>query len=127
MAAAPPKIVLHFFNLAGRGRAIRIVLALGKVASTTPPRSVSLYTLYLRCTPLDQPYEDRRYSYDEFEKCQTAGEWPFGAVPALDVDGERLAQSCTLLRYAGKLAGLYPADPLAAARTDMAVDAMEEL
>ena len=74
-----------------------------------------------------QPYEDRRYPYDEFEKMQAAGEWPFGAVPALDVDGERLAQSCTLLRYVGKLSGMYPASPILAARSDMAVDAMEEM
>jgi prostaglandin-H2 D-isomerase / glutathione transferase len=98
------KLVLHFFNLAGRARAIRMAFALGKI-----------------------PYEDRRYSYDEFEKLQQASALPFGAFPVLDVDGERLAQSRAILRYAGRLAGLYPHDALAAARCDMAIDAMEEV
>lgn len=100
----PPKIVLHFFNLAGRGRAIRIAFRLGKI-----------------------DFEDKRYSYDEFVKLERDGALTFGALPVLDVDGERIAQSRALLRYAGKLAGLYPHDALAAARCDMAVDAMEEV
>lgn len=100
----PPRIVLHFFNIGGRGRAIRIAFALGKI-----------------------PYEDKRYTFDEFEKLQLAGSLTFGALPVMDVNGERLAQSRALLRYAGKLAGLYPQDELAAARCDMAIDAMEEV
>jgi prostaglandin-H2 D-isomerase / glutathione transferase len=35
---------------------------------------------------------------------------PFGSVPTLEVDGHTYGQSNAQLRYAGKLASLYPTD-----------------
>lgn len=39
-----------------------------------------------------------------------------GQVPVLEVDGEQIAQSIAITTYAGKLANLYPWDPLQAAK-----------
>lgn len=53
--------------------------------------------------------------------------FPFGSMPVLDIGEERFAQSGAIIRYVGKLAGLYPEDPVAALRVDMVIDTMEEL
>jgi glutathione S-transferase len=54
---------------------------------------------------------------------------PFGALPTLHLDsGEQLAQSDALLRYAGKLGGLYPKDDdVAAMRVDMWLGAVDDV
>ena len=64
----------------------------------------------------------------EFTAMKTAGELPFGQVPCLVItaaDGTttKLAQSSAILRYVCQLSGLYPADPVAAARVDASVAA----
>jgi glutathione S-transferase len=74
-----------------------------------------------------QDYEDRRISFSEFGALRFAGAFPFKSLPVLDVAGERFAQSCAILRYVGKLARLYPEDPVIALRVDMALEAIEEL
>lgn len=58
-----------------------------------------------------------------------AGAFPFGSVPVLDLPGqpERFAQSSAILRYAGKLAGLYPDNLVDALRADMVIAALEDL
>ena len=45
----------------------------------------------------------------------------------LEVDGEVISQSNTINRYDGKLAGLYPEDPLQAALCDEVMDAVEDV
>jgi glutathione S-transferase len=54
---------------------------------------------------------------------------PFAALPVLHLDsGEQLAQADAILRYAGKLSGLYPKDDdLAAMRVDMWLGAEEDV
>lgn len=52
---------------------------------------------------------------------------PLGSVPVLKMDGEDYCQSGPLLRYAGKLAGWYPSDPVEALVADQVVDSMNEL
>lgn len=47
---------------------------------------------------------------------------PYGSVPVLTVDGFEYAQSAAILRYCGRLAGLYPPDPVEAVRVDEVVD-----
>lgn len=39
------------------------------------------------------------------EKTNTAGKYPFGSVPVLEVDGVTYAQSVGILRYVGRLGG----------------------
>ena len=48
-------------------------------------------------------------------------------LPLLEVDGETFGQSQAQQRYAAKLAGLYPSDPLAALRVDEFVDYVSEV
>ena len=42
-------------------------------------------------------------------------------MPALEVDGVFLGQTDSIARLAARLAGLYPSDPIEAARSDMIV------
>merc|ERR1719450_1538512 len=46
----------------------------------------------------------------------------FGATPVLEVDGKILSQTQAMASYCGKLAGLYPEDPWAAAKVDEAIN-----
>ena len=51
---------------------------------------------------------------------------PFGQVPLLEVDGVQVTQCDAILRYAGKLAGLYPTDPYQALLCDEVMYVVEE-
>ncbi|EEY55304.1 uncharacterized protein PITG_09238 [Phytophthora infestans T30-4] len=44
---------------------------------------------------------------------------PFGQVPVLEVDDTVYAQSMAIVRYAAKIAGLYPTDALEALKVDV--------
>lgn len=70
----------------------------------------------------DIPFEDCRFKCEEWDKIKP--KMPFGAVPVMHVNGEALGQSDAMLRYVGKLGGLYPSDPLEALRVDEVVDTM---
>lgn len=52
---------------------------------------------------------------------------PYGSLPTMMIDGQEAAQSNALLRYCGKLAGLYPSDPLQALKVDEIIDAIGDL
>lgn len=52
---------------------------------------------------------------------------PLGSVPVLKVDGNSHCQSVALARYAGKLGGFYPTDPLQALIVDEAIESLNEL
>ncbi len=52
---------------------------------------------------------------------------PLGSVPVLKVNGESHCQSVSLARYAGKLGGFYPTDPLQALVVDEAIESLNEL
>lgn len=74
------------------------------------------------------PFEDVRLGREEFLAMKTGGELPFGQVPALDVDGERIAQSHGIARFCGKLGGLYPQDDaLAAMKIDELMGVAEQM
>ena len=51
----------------------------------------------------------------------------FNAVPVLEVDGEEVSQSDAMSRYVGRLAGLYPTDPMQALYCDEVMGALEDL
>ena len=70
-------------------------------------------------------FEDHRISFDEFMK--TRGDMRFTCAPELEVDGVTVTQSNSMLRYVGKMAGLYPEDDLQALYCDEAMDAVEDL
>ena len=97
-------LVLTYLAAKGTGEMIRLALHIGRV-----------------------PFVDRRVSYEEVAALRRAGALPCGQVPVLEVDGETYCQSASILRYVGKAAGLYPADPATALRCDMVCDALDEL
>ena len=70
-------------------------------------------------------FEDVRVKGPEFREARET--FRFHALPVLEIDGRQVTQSNALLRYVGKLAGLYPADDLQALHCDEVMDAVEDL
>ncbi|TMW59794.1 hypothetical protein Poli38472_004863 [Pythium oligandrum] len=98
-----PTIKLIYFNGAARAESIRLAFYIGNV-----------------------PFEDVRLSFQEFGALKET--FPYGQLPVLEVDGEVIAQSEALLRYAGRLSGLYPVnDPVAALKIDELLGSTDEL
>jgi glutathione S-transferase len=98
-----PKLKLSYFDFnGGRGEVARLALSLGGI-----------------------PFEDDRIPLAEWPSVRDRT--PFHAVPVLEVDGEVITQSNTISRFVGKLANLYPDDPLEAARCDEVMDAVEDV
>lgn len=100
-----PKLKLYYFNIAGKGEPIRLL-----------------------CAYAGLDLEDyRMQSSDEFLKLKADGKLAFGQVPMLEVDEgngkvHQLVQSTAIIRYLGKLSGLYPKDDdIVAAKIDAAL------
>jgi glutathione S-transferase len=93
---------LTYFDFGGRAEPIRIALHAAGVA-----------------------FEDKRISYEEFAEMR--GNTPFNSVPVLEIDGEMVAQSNAISRYVGRMAGLYPDDPLQALYCDEVLGAIEDV
>lgn len=92
-------IRLHYFHGRGIGEPVRLLLTVGGIR-----------------------FDDIRYGVDEFAAMhELKARLPFGQIPALEVDGVFLAQADSLMRFAAKLADLYPSDAVQAARSDMIV------
>ena len=70
-------------------------------------------------------FEDKRFTFQEFAEVRKST--PFGQVPTLHVDGVQVTQSDAITRYAGKLAGLYPADAYQALLCDEVLSAVEDI
>ena len=98
-----PKLVLIYFDFDGsRGEVARLAMHVGGVA-----------------------FEDRRIARKDWAALRDT--MPFQAMPVLEVDGKAIAQSNTINRYVGKLAGLYPKDDWRAAQVDEVMDAVEDI
>jgi len=72
-------------------------------------------------------FEDERIIMEEFGKRKAAGTFPYGSIPVLELNGTLYGQSNAQLRYAGKLAKLYPTDPVDALKVDELLDAVEDI
>ena len=97
-----PALKLTYFDFhGGRAEPARLALAIG-----------------------DIPFEDHRFVGAEFAEVRKST--PFGQVPVLTVDGVQVTQCDAITRYAGKLAGLYPADPFQALLCDEVMYVVEE-
>ena len=97
------KLKLTYFDFhGGRGEVARIALSIGKI-----------------------PFEDDRIPFEEWPRRKPA--MPFHGLPVLEVDGVCVTQSNAINRYAGKLADLYPSDPLQALICDEVMDAVEDV
>jgi glutathione S-transferase len=96
------KYELDYFDGAGRAETTRLMLHLAGVE-----------------------FEDKRFGFAEWPEIKEST--PLGAVPVLKVDGVDYCQSVAMTRYAAKLAGFYPDDPLEALAVDEAMDCMNEV
>lgn len=97
-----PALKLYYFDLKGKGESIRLI-----------------------CAYSGLKLEDYRFSNrDEFLAIKGSSRLPFGQVPMLEIDGKHaMVQSSAIMRYLGKLAGLYPmTDHVLAQRVDAAMD-----
>lgn len=97
-----PTYEVIYFNLKGRAESIRIMFHTAKA-----------------------DWKDTRVEFKDWPAMKPTT--PLGAMPVVKIDGDMHCQSSALLRYAGKLAGWYPEDPLQALVVDEAVDTMSEL
>jgi len=98
-----PKLILTYFDFDGsRGEVARLAMHVAGVA-----------------------FEDRRIARKDWAALRDT--MPFQALPVLEVDGKVIAQSNTINRYVGKLAGLYPKDDWQAALVDEVMDAVEDI
>ncbi|KAJ3279631.1 hypothetical protein HK104_001277 [Borealophlyctis nickersoniae] len=98
-----PALKLTYFDAKGRAEPIRLALYIGNIA-----------------------FGDNRITESEWLALKPVT--LFGQLPELLVDGKTaIAQSHAILRYAGKLTGLYPWDILEAAQVDMMVDVHEDV
>ncbi|WP_138514781.1 glutathione S-transferase family protein [Rhodoferax bucti] len=96
------QLQLNYFDMhGGRAEPVRLALHIGGVA-----------------------FEDHRFAFPAFAEFRKST--PFGQVPTLHVDGAQFTQSDAILRFAGKLAGLYPTDPLQALLCDEVTYVVEE-
>jgi len=100
MAQAKPK--LTYFDMEGRGEPVRLAFFIG-----------------------DIEFEDHRVSHPQWPTLKPTTPW--GALPILEVNGKVLAQSSAILRYVGRLTGLYPTDNWAASQVDEILDAVEDV
>ena len=97
-----PQLKLSYFDFhGGRGEPARLALAIGGIA-----------------------FEDHRFTFPEFAEVRKTT--PFGQVPTLQVDGVQVTQCDAIIRYAGKLAGLYPTDAYQALLCDEVMYVVEE-
>lgn len=97
------KLRLDYFDFdGGRGESARIALSSANIA-----------------------FEDHRIPLQEWR--EERENTPLRACPVLHVDGVPITQSNSINRFVGKLAGLYPDDPLLALRCDEVMDAAEDV
>ena len=96
------QLKLTYFDVhGGRAEPIRLALHLGGV-----------------------PFEDFRFPFADFAEVRQTT--PLSQVPTLMVDNVQVTQCDAILRYAGKLANLYPADPFQALLCDEVMYVVEE-
>lgn len=70
-------------------------------------------------------FDDERLSFEQFSEMRQGA--PFNALPVLNIDGADVTQTNSLLRYVGKMAGLYPTDDLQALYCDEVMSAFEDV
>ena len=99
-------LILTYFDIKGKAESSRIAFHAGGIQFTD-----------LRLTR-EQFFEQYK---NDIEKC------PTGQLPTLTVGGKVISQSASILRYAGKLSGLYPADALEALYVDEIIDLNDDI
>ena len=98
-----PKLKLTYFNIEGAAEKVRLALKLGGLA-----------------------FEDARVDFPNWPALKPTT--PYGQVPLLEIDdGPPVTQSFAMLRYVGRLSGLYPDDPLLALHIDEVCGLQEDM
>ena len=97
-------IKVHYFDIYGRGEIIRFILNFNKVK-----------------------FEDVRYTFQEWSAVKKSGNFTFGQLPALEVDGKFYAQSYSIARYLSQVFGQYPTDALEVYQVESTKDYVEDL
>ncbi|CAM9858884.1 unnamed protein product [Choristocarpus tenellus] len=100
---------LTYFNIAGRAEPIRQAFVIANI-----------------------PFEDYRIPSAEFRAKKASGDLRWGTVPSLDIvgtDGKTttISQTLAIFRFVSRKGGLYPADPVEAARVDEILDAYQDM
>jgi glutathione S-transferase len=80
-------ITLHYFDVHARGEPVRLIFAYAGVEFT-----------------------DHKVPFEEWGALKASNFAEFGQLPVLDIDGERLVQSQSIVRYVGQKYGYYPSD-----------------
>lgn len=99
---AAPRLELTYFSGPGRAELSRLVLSFGGV-----------------------DFVDNRLNREQFLELKPS--LPLGQVPVLAVDGITYSQSMAITRYAAKMTGLYPSDPLECLRVDMISESLVDI
>ncbi|CEG46860.1 RxLR-like protein [Plasmopara halstedii] len=97
-----PQLKLTYFDGRGRAELSRLILAAGNVS-----------------------FIDERLDREAFLAIKS--KLPLGQVPVLEVDGTTYSQSMAIARYAAKITGLYPQDPLECLRVDMVSESLVDV
>jgi glutathione S-transferase len=106
------KLTLSYFPIGGRAEAIRLTAAIGGIAFTNNSIAFPDFMAAKNANPSSESM-------------------PFGQLPVLQMekDGESsyITQSDAILRYFGKLAGMYPTDELEALKVDEFTSILQDL
>lgn len=70
------------------------------------------------------PFEDVRVKHGDWPELKASDKCIFGQMPLLEIDGKMFSQSMAILRYVGKITGLYPEDPIESLRVDEFLDSI---
>lgn len=93
-------ITLNYFGIPARGEATRVALAYA-----------------------GKKFVDNRLGFPEYG----ASKWAGQGLPVLEMNGREYFQSLAMLRYAGKLGGLYPKNHIDSLRVDEIVYITEDV
>ncbi|KAJ3038271.1 hypothetical protein HDV00_000868 [Rhizophlyctis rosea] len=98
-----PQLKLTYFPIKARAEPIRLALAVGGI-----------------------PFEDERIAREQWAALKE--KMPFGQMPILTIDNSTvLAQQHAILRYVGKMAGVYPREDLEQAKVDQFMCHLEDI
>uniref|UniRef100_K3WK05 Glutathione S-transferase n=1 Tax=Globisporangium ultimum (strain ATCC 200006 / CBS 805.95 / DAOM BR144) TaxID=431595 RepID=K3WK05_GLOUD len=100
--AATPELKLTYFDGTGRAELTRLIFAFGGIS-----------------------FVDKRIQHADMAALKPS--LLLGQVPTLEIDGKVYAQSIAIARYAAKLSGLMPEDPIEALRADMVCETARDL
>lgn len=101
-----PQLTLYYLPFRARAEPIRMILHCGGI-----------------------PFNDVTIALEEWKTIKSHGEIaPNGQLPSMRLaDGTVIAQSGSIVRYVAKLTGIYPMDPIQAAKADMIYEFAQEL